>query len=260
MAVSPHAFYKAIGPFGTFNAHYLRDVASFEGALGLALVVALARPSWRVPVLALTTAQFALHSVNHLVDIGRAHPRWTGYFDFFSLAAATVVLAWLWRVASMRGRPPRASARRGRSRTSPVPLRRKEHHMSRIEGVPEQEANPLVRVIYRLVRHELAQDDRPARPPHRRHPDPRPPAPAAHRLRAVREGGRVEAPRGRAPARARGAEVGGHAGVRDVPGHRLPRGAHGGHLRGAAARPVPLLATARTSISPSASCSTWPSA
>lgn len=29
--------------------------------------------------------------------------------------------------------------------------------MSRIEGVPEQGANPLVRVIYRLVRHELAR-------------------------------------------------------------------------------------------------------
>ncbi len=106
MAASPHAFYKAIGPFGTFNAHYLRDVASFEGALGLALVVALVRPSWRVPVLALTTAQFALHSINHLVDIGRAHPRWTGYFDFFSLAAATVVLAWLWRVASLEAAHP----------------------------------------------------------------------------------------------------------------------------------------------------------
>jgi AhpD family alkylhydroperoxidase len=29
--------------------------------------------------------------------------------------------------------------------------------MSRMEGVPEQRANPLVRVIYRLVRHELAK-------------------------------------------------------------------------------------------------------
>jgi hypothetical protein len=106
MAASPHAFFKAIGPFGTFNAHYLRDVASFEGALGLALLVALVRPSWRVPVLALTTAQFALHSINHLVDIGRAHPRWAGYFDFFSLAAATVVLAWLWRVASLEDAHP----------------------------------------------------------------------------------------------------------------------------------------------------------
>jgi hypothetical protein len=110
MAASPHAFYTAIGPFGAFNAHYLRDVASFEGAIGLALLAAVRRPSWRVPVLGLTTVQFALHSVNHLIDIGRAHPRWAGYFDFFSLAAAAVVLAWLWRAASLdaagRSRPP----------------------------------------------------------------------------------------------------------------------------------------------------------
>ncbi len=111
-AGAPHAFYTAIGPFGAFNAHYLRDVASFEGAMGLALLVAVFRPSWRVPVLALTTVQFALHSINHLLDIGKAHPRWTGYFDFFSLTAATVALALLWRAAShddaKRARPAEA--------------------------------------------------------------------------------------------------------------------------------------------------------
>ena len=101
MAVAPHAFYKAIGPFGVFNPHYLRDVASFEGAIGVALLIALRRPSWRAPVLALTTFQFALHSVNHLVDIGSAHPAWAGYFDFFSLASATLLLAYLWRAASL---------------------------------------------------------------------------------------------------------------------------------------------------------------
>jgi hypothetical protein len=98
--ISPHSFYTAIGPFGAFNPHYLRDVASFEGAIGIALVLAIGRPSWRVPVLALATFQFALHSLNHLFDIGKAHPAWTGYFDFFSLFAATVLLAWLWRMAS----------------------------------------------------------------------------------------------------------------------------------------------------------------
>lgn len=101
MAASPHAFFRAIGPFGAYNAHYIRDVASFEAAIGVVLLIALRRPSWRVPALALATIQFALHSLNHLLDIGRAHPLWTGYFDFFSLAAATVVLGWLWHRASV---------------------------------------------------------------------------------------------------------------------------------------------------------------
>ncbi len=125
MAVSPHAFYTAIGPFGAFNAHYLRDVASFEAAMGLALLAAVFRPSWRVPVLALATVQFALHSLNHLLDIGKAHPRWTGYFDFFSLAAATVLLALLWRAASLddahSARP--AEAGEPRAPISPTPGR-----------------------------------------------------------------------------------------------------------------------------------------
>jgi len=99
MAVAPHAFYKALGPFGAYNEHYIRDTATFSAALGVGLLVAVRRHSWRAPLLAVTAMQFALHSLNHLLDIAKAHPRWTGYFDFFSLAAATLLLAWLAWVA-----------------------------------------------------------------------------------------------------------------------------------------------------------------
>jgi hypothetical protein len=103
MAFAPHAFFLDVGPFGSRNDHYIRDVASYNAALGFAFAVALRRPSWRLPVLALTTVQFFFHSINHLVDIGRAHPAWNGYFDFFSLAALTVLLAWLSRRAMLEG-------------------------------------------------------------------------------------------------------------------------------------------------------------
>ncbi len=99
MAGAPHAFFTAIGPFGARNDHYVRDVATYNAAIGVGFAVAIRRASWRVPVLAIATIQFALHSINHLVDIDSAHPAWTGYFDFFSLAAATALLAWLWRLA-----------------------------------------------------------------------------------------------------------------------------------------------------------------
>jgi len=99
MTVSPHAFYTSIGPFNAYNPHYLRDNATFSAALGVGLAVSVVRPGWRVPMLAVTALQYALHSVNHLVDIDIAHPRWTGYFDFFSLLAATLVLVWLLRTA-----------------------------------------------------------------------------------------------------------------------------------------------------------------
>jgi len=99
MAAAPHSFYANVGPFGVRNDHYIRDTATFSAAIGIGLLIALRRPSWRVPMLAITTVQFALHSVNHLVDIDESHPAWNGYFDFFSLAAATVLLGWLLRIA-----------------------------------------------------------------------------------------------------------------------------------------------------------------
>jgi hypothetical protein len=92
MAAAPHDFYTAIGPFGSRNDHYIRDAATFTAALGVGLALAVRRPAWRVPVLVIVTVQYALHSVNHLVDIAKTHPAWTGYFDFFSLAAATLLL------------------------------------------------------------------------------------------------------------------------------------------------------------------------
>jgi len=99
MAISPHGFYTVVGPFEAFNQHYIRDTASFYAALGLGLAVALRRPAWRVPLLATNAVQYALHSVNHLIDIGKADPMWLGYFDFFSITAGTLLLVWLLRVA-----------------------------------------------------------------------------------------------------------------------------------------------------------------
>jgi hypothetical protein len=104
MTVSPHGFYKAVGPFGAYNGHYIRDVATFYAAIGIALLLAIRNVSWRVPVLAVTTIQYGLHSLNHLLDIGKAHPAWNGYFDFFALVAATVLLAGLWRTAARETR------------------------------------------------------------------------------------------------------------------------------------------------------------
>jgi hypothetical protein len=121
MAISPHAFYRAVGPFEALNRHYIRDVATFSAALGVGFVVAIRRPSWRVPLLAVTTVQFALHTVNHLVDASSAHPPWTGWFDFASLLAGTLLIAWMWREAARREAAGRSGgpARPGRASVSP---------------------------------------------------------------------------------------------------------------------------------------------
>jgi PPE-repeat protein len=100
MAIAPGAFFDAIGPFGTRNDHYLRDLSTFYIALGAAGLVAVRRPGWRVPVLALATIEFALHAINHLADIGKSDPGWNGPADFAAVAASAVLLAWMTRVAA----------------------------------------------------------------------------------------------------------------------------------------------------------------
>lgn len=97
MVLAPHTFFTDIGPFGVQNDHYLRDTATFNLAFGVSLTVAYWRVSWRTPVLFCVALQFALHAINHLADIGAAHPHWLGPFDFVSLALATAALAWLLR-------------------------------------------------------------------------------------------------------------------------------------------------------------------
>jgi hypothetical protein len=97
MVLAPHVFFTKIGPFGAQNDHYLRDTATFNAAFGVALAIAYQRPAWRAPVLFTIAVQFALHTVNHLADIGAAHPGWLGPADFVSLAVGTAVVAWLAR-------------------------------------------------------------------------------------------------------------------------------------------------------------------
>ena len=109
MAAAPHAFFTSVGPFGGRNDHYVRDVATYNAALTVGLIVAVRRPSWRVPALAMTTVQFAAHSVNHLLDIAGAHPGWVGYADFLALAFGTLQLAGLlWLAVSLSRSPHRS--------------------------------------------------------------------------------------------------------------------------------------------------------
>jgi peptidoglycan/LPS O-acetylase OafA/YrhL len=93
--LTPGFFYDEIGPFGPRNDHYMADVAAWYLALGAALLMAVRRESWRVPVLTLALVQYVLHSINHLIDIGDADPSWLGPADFVSLSLGAVLLAWM---------------------------------------------------------------------------------------------------------------------------------------------------------------------
>jgi hypothetical protein len=95
--LAPGFFYDEIGPYPPRNDHYMADLATFYLALGTAALVAVRRTSWRVPVLALAFVQYALHSLNHLIDIGGADPSWLGPANFASLLLTALLLGWMLR-------------------------------------------------------------------------------------------------------------------------------------------------------------------
>jgi hypothetical protein len=95
--LTPGFFYEEIGPYGARNDHYMADLATWYLALGAAALVAVRRTGWRVPVLALAFIQYALHTVNHLIDVSEADPGWRGPANFVSLLLATLLLGWMLR-------------------------------------------------------------------------------------------------------------------------------------------------------------------
>ena len=99
LAFAPGAFYDAVANFGARNDHDLRDMAAFYLASAAILALAVSRPSWRAPVLAVVGLQYGLHALNHLLDAGKADPSWVGPFDAVSLLAGTALIAVLLRTA-----------------------------------------------------------------------------------------------------------------------------------------------------------------
>jgi hypothetical protein len=96
LVIAPATFVDRIAPYGSgAEDHYLRDIGTFYLAIGAALLLAVRRVSWRVPVLFVVTFQYALHTVNHLVDVGDTDPGWLGPFNFVSLAALTFFAGWM---------------------------------------------------------------------------------------------------------------------------------------------------------------------
>jgi hypothetical protein len=94
------SFFEHVGRYGPENTHYVGDVGSFTLALGIALLLAAGRPSWRAPILYLAALWYAFHAVNHLFDIDENRiSDARGTLDTVLLAIGAVLLGWLARAA-----------------------------------------------------------------------------------------------------------------------------------------------------------------
>jgi hypothetical protein len=104
--VTPGFFYEEVGPFGPRNDHYMGDLATFYLALGAVGLISLRQVSWRVPILTFAVIAYALHSLNHLIDVSEADPSWLGPADLILISLSTLLLAWMLN----RGRADEAAA------------------------------------------------------------------------------------------------------------------------------------------------------
>ena len=102
--LTPGFFFDEVGPFGERNDHYMGDLATFYLALGAVGLMAVRRESWRVPVLTLAVIAYALHALNHLIDVGDADPSWLGPADLAAVFLSTLLLGWMLRQEQERAR------------------------------------------------------------------------------------------------------------------------------------------------------------
>src|SRR3954452_13171775 len=100
MVVAPRSFYDQVAAFGRSPPHFIRDVSTWQLALGVTLAAAVGRASWRSPLLAFAALQTGLHAINHWVDVDDASSLGLGLFDAISLTVLFVVIAALWRAAA----------------------------------------------------------------------------------------------------------------------------------------------------------------
>jgi hypothetical protein len=108
LVIGPDSFIDAIAPFGPADDHFLRDLGTFQAGTGIALLAAAGRPAWRAPILFAAFVASALHTVNHLFDIGETDPGWLGPANFIALVGLTATYLYLMRVAATAEHPRRA--------------------------------------------------------------------------------------------------------------------------------------------------------
>jgi hypothetical protein len=101
--IAPDTFFDQIGKYGVENSHYVGDVGSFVLAYGVAVLVAIRVPSWRVPVLGMGAVWYGLHALNHAFDAGEARSQARGWFDTIYIALTAVLLAYLALVSARLG-------------------------------------------------------------------------------------------------------------------------------------------------------------
>lgn len=73
IAIAPHSFYEHVGPFGSYNSHYLGDAAAFQAGIAVTLLAAARWEALRTGALAILLATVSFHALNHWIDVNAAN-------------------------------------------------------------------------------------------------------------------------------------------------------------------------------------------
>ncbi len=91
--VAPGAFYDLAAGYPPENHHFLRDLGSWNTALGALTLFGARRADWRTPLLGFLALQYVLHTVSHVIDVGDSDPAWQGPFAVITQGLGAVVLS-----------------------------------------------------------------------------------------------------------------------------------------------------------------------
>ena len=91
--LSPGSFYDAIAKYPPENDHFLKDIGSWNVALGLAALIAWRTPSWRRGMLGVLDVQYGLHAISHGIDLDQADSDAAGVSTLVLLVLAAVLFA-----------------------------------------------------------------------------------------------------------------------------------------------------------------------
>lgn len=94
--VAPDSFYDVVATYPPSNDHFLKDIGSWNVALGLATLHAARTPSWQKGMCGVLAVLYTLHAVSHGIDLDQGEPRSASVATLVSQIVAAVIFAALY--------------------------------------------------------------------------------------------------------------------------------------------------------------------
>ncbi|HEV2815172.1 MAG TPA: DUF4345 family protein [Solirubrobacteraceae bacterium] len=90
--LAPGAFYDLVAGYPPENSHFLKDIGSWNLALGGLALYGARRADWHVPLLGFLALQYVVHTISHVIDAGESDPGWHSTFALITQGFGAVVL------------------------------------------------------------------------------------------------------------------------------------------------------------------------